>query len=74
VTCRSPEKVAHKSRDAALEAIRKLYKAGRGNPDYSPYPCGGHWHVGHEAAHFRKRIKAALGSGRNKATNRRTKR
>lgn len=60
--CRWPEKVKHPSKPEALDAIRSLYKAGKGNPDMNVYPCGDHWHTGHNAAHFRKRIRAALRS------------
>lgn len=60
MTCPHPEKVKHANRADALAAIRSLYKAGRGNPDLVTYRCGDHFHVGHNAQHFRRRIKQAL--------------
>lgn len=76
--CKWPEKQRHPSKAAAKAAIGALYAAGRGNPDLSPYPCGDHWHVGHELAHFRDRIRRAMRQGRRTGTTyakgRRTKR
>jgi hypothetical protein len=63
--CIAPHKVAHKDRDAALKAIRSLYAAGRGNPDYNAYRCpAGHWHVGHDRVRLDRRIRKALRKGR----------
>jgi hypothetical protein len=73
--CKWPGKQRHASKQAALAAIRQLYRAQRGNPDLEPYPCGDHWHVGHGAAHFQQRIrKAVRGRGRTKLNTRRRKR
>lgn len=73
-----PSKARHVSRAAAVAHIGSLYRDGKGNPDLAPYPCGDHWHIGHDVAHFGKRIKASLRSGRGPKTiyarNRRTKR
>jgi len=70
--CRWPHKRRHQDKTAALEAIQDLYRHGRGNPDLNVYQCGDHWHIGHNAIHFRKRIKAALSShGRGKTKARR---
>lgn len=67
MTCKSPQKIRHANREAALGAIRKLYKAGRGNPDYSAYPCGDHWHVGHDVVHFKQRIQRSLRVNRKRS-------
>lgn len=58
--CPFPEKYKHANRGAALKALRKLDEAGKGSPDMSAYPCGDHWHVGHDARLFAKRIRKAL--------------
>lgn len=58
--CPKTQKVIHATKDDARAAIRSLYKAGRGNPDYRAYPCGEHWHVGHSRVALRKRVRRAL--------------
>jgi hypothetical protein len=78
-TCPHPEKRTYADADEAREVIRVMYRTGNGNTDLHPYrcPCGA-WHIGHDFAHFQKRIKAALKKGRGPKTlyarNRRTKR
>lgn len=68
--CPRPEKHRHPTRDAAQAAIVSLYRAGKGNPDLVAYQCVcGAWHVGHNLAHFRKRIRRALAAG-NRTTSR----
>lgn len=82
MSCPHPQKIQHATKAAALEAIADLYRNGKGNPDLNAYQCPGpgpqHWHVGHSAVHFRRRIGKALQGGRDKSTtyarNRRTKR
>lgn len=59
-TCPKTQKVIHASKDDARAAIASLYRAGRGNPDYRPYPCGQHWHVGHSRVALAKRVRRAL--------------
>ena len=75
--CRWPEKQRHQSRKAALQAIAAMYASGKGNPDLGAYQCGNHWHVGHELAHFKQRIRRSLRGGRGPKTlyarSRRTK-
>lgn len=74
--CRWPEKAKHATRDDAVKAIASLYRHGRGNPDYVAYPCGDHWHIGHNRKRFEQRIRRALKPRRDTtyARNRRTKR
>ena len=62
MTCQHPNKVAHPTREAARRHIASLYKAGKGNPDLTVYGCddGKHFHVGHNAVKFSKRIRRAL--------------
>lgn len=69
-TCSHPEKVRHATQADAKEAIRSMYRNGRGNPDLNVYPCGDHWHVGHSVVRFSKRIKAALNAGRARSRRR----
>jgi len=64
MTCASPHKIKHTSKEAAKAAIRSLYRSGRGNPDYRAYPCDGHWHVGHSQERLGQRIRRALRRGR----------
>lgn len=64
MTCPHPEKVRHPTQGAAKAVIREMYRKGRGNPDLNVYACGDHWHVGHSAIHFKKRIKDALKSSK----------
>ncbi|GAB2762820.1 hypothetical protein [Nocardioides pakistanensis] len=65
-TCPKTQKVIHASKDDARAAIASLYRAGRGNPDYRPYPCREtadgpvHWHVGHSRVALAKRVRRAL--------------
>ena len=59
------QKVIHASKADALAAIRSLYRAGRGNPDYRSYPCRAadgteHWHIGHSRHALRRRVRRAL--------------
>lgn len=58
--CPKTQKVIHVDPAAARAAIASLYQAGRGNPDYRPYPCGDHWHIGHSRNALRRRIRRAL--------------
>ena len=44
--------------------IKSLKAAGKFVADMAPYPCHGHWHVGHSEKKLRKRIKHSLGKGR----------
>lgn len=60
MTCRWPHKQRHQSRGAAYAAIKALERDGKGNPDYTPYLCEGHWHIGHDVRHFTRRIRRAL--------------
>lgn len=63
--CPSPMKRAHQTKGDALKHIQSLYKAGRGNPDYRPYPCEcGVWYVGHSRARLGQRIRASLRGSR----------
>lgn len=68
MSCKFPGKIKHPTEQEAREHIRALYKAGKGNPDYLPYPCDGgrHWHVGHSQQRLGERIRQAtkLGNGR----------
>ena len=65
MTCYHPEKVKHATLEEAREHIRRLYRAGRGNPDYQAYPCdgGAHWHIGHSMRHFHERIRKVVRHG-----------
>lgn len=64
--CPHPEKRRYASKAEAREVIAHMYRTGNGNPDLGAYGCVcGAVHIGHNAAHFRKRIKAALSSGRS---------
>lgn len=69
MSCSSPGKVKHLSREAAVAHIRALYKAGLGNQDYHPYACDGgrHWHVGHSQDRLKERIARAVRVGNSKA-------
>jgi hypothetical protein len=63
--CPKTEKVIHATPAAAKAAIRSLYIAGRGNPDYRVYPCKTgegptHWHIGHSRDALARRIRRAL--------------
>lgn len=58
--CPTPGKRRHRSQEEALQHIRSLYTAGRGNPDYRPYRCAcGAWHVGHDVRSLTHRIRLA---------------
>lgn len=65
--CKWPEKRKHPNKQAALEHIRQLYRQGKGNPDYAPYQCGDHWHIGHSKKWLGQRIKNAVRAGSGKA-------
>ena len=59
--CPTPTKIRHPTRQDAVAHITRLYRSGRGNPDYQPYQCVcGAWHVGHSVVSFRRRIKKAI--------------
>lgn len=58
--CAKTGKIIHADAKAARAAIASLTRAGRGNPDYRPYPCGDHWHVGHSRNALRRRVRRAL--------------
>jgi hypothetical protein len=58
--CRWPDKIRHPTRDAAQQAIRSLDAAGKGVPDMTVYPCGNHWHIGHDLNKFKARIRKSL--------------
>lgn len=60
--CPTTGKIIHATRDDARRHIAALYRAGKGNPDYSVYHCAdaNHWHVGHSAVRLSKRIRRAL--------------
>lgn len=66
--CRWPEKNRHASKAAAKAAIGALYAAGKGSPDMAPYPCGDHWHIGHDVTRFKARIRRSLAGGRGPST------
>lgn len=63
VKCPKTGKIIHATRWDALDAIRSLYRAGRGNPDYRAYQCGHHWHIGHSKVSLNKRIRKVLRDG-----------
>lgn len=58
--CAQPEKIKHPSLEAGKAVIADMYRHGKGNPDLNVYQCGDHWHVGHSAVHFTRRIRKAL--------------
>lgn len=60
--CPVTGKVAHRTKGAAYAAIASLTAAQRGSLDFTVYPCGNHWHYGHDAKKLTKRIRTALSS------------
>lgn len=58
--CPKTQKIIHADAKAARAAIAALYRDGKGNPDYRPYPCGDHWHIGHSRFALAKRVRRAL--------------
>ncbi|MCW2756995.1 MAG: hypothetical protein JWO46_741 [Nocardioidaceae bacterium] len=66
--CPRTGKIPHVSKAAAVAHIEALERAGRGSPDMSVYRCGDHWHIGHDARRFAKRIRRSIAAGRGKAT------
>lgn len=63
--CPTPGKRKHATHEEGKEHIRALYRAGRGNPDYTVYACVCGWfHVGHSRRKLEKRIRRALRRGK----------
>ena len=60
--CPTPQKKGvYASQEAAREHIRKLYRNGLGNPDYTVYMCAcGYYHVGHSKSHLKFRIQRSI--------------
>jgi hypothetical protein len=78
-TCKWPDKIKHPSPAAARAALKSLDRKGRGSPDMNVYSCsdanGTHWHTGHSAIMFSKRIRKSLRSGKpSKGSRKRHKR
>lgn len=68
MSCQWPEKIRHATKAAAQGAIAALEADGKGSPDMTAYPCGDHWHIGHDLGHFKARIRRALRQGRGPKT------
>lgn len=62
--CKWPEKRRHETKADAKKAIRSRMAYSRGSIDMVAYPCGDHWHIGHNGARFAKRVRYALRAGR----------
>jgi len=45
--CQTPEKIPHRSKYAALVARDELERTKGIDLALKPYPCCGHWHLGH---------------------------
>jgi hypothetical protein len=45
--CPTPEKIPHRSKYAAIVARDELERVKGIDLGLKPYPCNGHWHLGH---------------------------
>lgn len=46
--CPQPSKVRYPDQSAAVAALERVRKVKPWTvPNFAPYPCGTHWHLGH---------------------------
>ncbi len=64
MTCPHPEKIRYATRSVAVMAAQVMRREKGASVDLRSYPCGDHWHIGHDARHLRMRIRQALRSDR----------